>query len=69
MTDKLDPASLTPEMLSKLLSASSGRAISTEQVLVIAEVGNLLSTSGTINLIRYTAFLAGESGEGAAYDE
>jgi len=33
-----------------------------EQVLEVARAGNLLSGDGTINLIQYTAFLAGEVG-------
>ena len=59
MTDKLDPAALSPESLAKLLSASLKRVITTEQVLEIAETGNLLSVDGTINLVQYTAYLAG----------
>ena len=60
MPEKLDPTALTPETLSKLLSASARRIITAEQVTEIAEAGNLLSTEGTINLIHYTAFLLEE---------
>ena len=58
-TEKLDPTSLTPETLAKLLSVSAKRLITPEHVTEIAEDGNLLSTDGTINLIFYTAYLIG----------
>jgi len=60
MTEKINPTALTPEMLAKLLSASVNRPITAEQVLEIAEDGNLLAVDGTINLVKYTAFLLGE---------
>jgi len=59
-TNQLDPTALSPEDLAKLLSASAKRLITTEQVMEIAEEGNLLSTDGLINLIQYTAYLIGE---------
>jgi hypothetical protein len=68
MTEKLDPGNLTPENLARLLSVSAKRLITGEQVRLIAETGNLLSTTGTINLIQYTAFVAGESGEVSLQD-
>ncbi len=58
--EQLNPTALTPETLAKLLSASVKRVITPEQVLEIAEAGNLLSTGGTINLVQYTAYLAAE---------
>ncbi|GHT20180.1 hypothetical protein FACS1894189_9120 [Planctomycetales bacterium] len=58
--DKIDPAALSPQMLAKLLSSAAKRRITEEQVQKIAEAGNLLSLDGTINLVRYTAFLVGE---------
>ena len=61
MTEKIDPTSLTPETLAKLLSVSAKRLITPEQVTEIAEAGNLLSTEGTINLIHYTAFAIQEN--------
>ncbi len=64
MPEKLDPGKLTPETLAKLLSASIKRVITEEQVLEIAEAGNLLSTSGTINLVQYSAYLIGEKYRG-----
>lgn len=57
---KIDPAALSPEMLAKLLSSAAKRRITEEQVQEIAEADNLLSLDGTINRVRYTAFLAGE---------
>ena len=63
-TEKLDPTSLTPETLAKLLSVSAKRLITPEQVTEIAENGNLLSTDGNINLIHFTAFLIQETTNG-----
>ena len=60
MTEKLNPAALLPETLAKLLSASIKRVITEEQVLEIAETGNLLSVDGTINLVQYTASLVSQ---------
>ncbi len=62
--EKLDPTALTPETLAKLLSASIKRVITEEQVLEIAEAGNLLSVDGTTNLVQYSAFLIGEKYRG-----
>jgi hypothetical protein len=58
--ETIDPSSLSPEMLSKLLSVSAKRLITEEQVREIAVAGNLISIDGTINLVRYTSFLTGE---------
>ena len=63
-TDKIDPTALTPETLAKLLSVSAKRLITPEQVTEIAEAGNLLSTDGTVNLIRFTAYLIQENFDG-----
>ena len=63
-TEKLDPTSLTPETLAKLLSVSAKRLITPEQVTEIAENGNLLSTDGKINRIHFTAFLIQETTNG-----
>ncbi len=61
MSKKLDPAKLAPETLALLLT-NAGRCLVTEkQVREIAEAGHLLTTSDTVNLISYTAFLAKES--------
>ena len=63
MSDKLDPAALSPATLALLLTNAGQRLITEEQVRAIAEAGNLLSMTDTINLVQYTAFLAGETGE------
>lgn len=64
MTEKLNPAALMPETLAKLLSASVKRVITEEQVLEIAETGNILSVDGTVNLVQFTAFLIAEKYRG-----
>ena len=56
----LDITAITPSDLAAVLSNSFRRKVTEEQVLEIAEAGNLLATDGTINLIHYTAYLAEE---------
>ena len=57
--EKLDIAALSLNDLAALLSQSLRRPITEEQVREIAEAGNILSDDDTINLIEYSAFLAG----------
>ena len=52
--------SLTPEQVAKILSAAYRRNITEEEVTRIARKGNLVSSDGTIHLIRYGAYLAKE---------
>ncbi len=54
---------LMPEELALLLSRSSRRTISGQDVLEIAETAGIVSATGTINLIEFAAFLARETGE------
>ena len=54
---------LTPEELALLLSRASRRTISGQDVLAIAETAGIVSATGTINLIAFTAFLAKETRE------
>ena len=63
MSEKLDPAALSPATLALLLTNAGQRLITEEQVRCIAEAGNLLSVTDTINLVQYTAYLAAEKGE------
>jgi hypothetical protein len=51
---------MRPADLATVLSSAYRRRITEEQVCEVAKAGNLLSADGTINLIEYTAFLAGE---------
>ena len=60
----LEITAMEPGDLAAVLSNSFRRKVTEEQVLKIAEAGNLLATEGTINLIHYTAYLAGEDGIG-----
>ena len=48
----------------KILSTAYSRCITAEQVRQIAEAGDLLRADGTINLLEYVAFLAGEMANG-----
>ena len=56
----LEITAITPSDLASVLSNAFRRKVTEGQVLEIAEAGNLLSADGTINLIHYTAYLAGE---------
>ena len=56
---------MKPSDLAAVLSNAYRRKVTEEQVFEIAEAGNLLAADGTINLIHYTAYLAGEDGIGS----
>ncbi len=56
----LEITAIKPADVAKVLSNAARRQITEEQILEVAEAGNLLATDGTINLIQYTAFLAEE---------
>ena len=58
--EKLNITAISPSDLATLLSRSLKRPVTEQQVRDIAEAGNLLSEADTINLIEYTAYLAGE---------
>jgi len=63
MSEKIDPTALSPATLALLLTNAGQRLITEEQVRIIAEAGNLLSMTDTINLVQYTAYVAGITGE------
>ena len=58
--DKLNITAISPVDLATLFSRSLRRPVTEQQVRDIAEAGNLLSETDTINLIEYTAYLAQE---------
>ena len=58
--DKLNLTAISPSDLATLFSRSLRRPVTEQQVRDIAEAGNILSETDTINLIEYTAYLAGE---------
>jgi len=60
----LEITAIRPADLAAVLSSAYRRKITEEQVLEVARAGYLLAGDGTINLIEYTAFLAGEVGGG-----
>ena len=61
MSEPIKITALTAEELALLLSRASRKTISGQDVLGIAEKAGIVSASGTINLIAFTAFLAKES--------
>jgi len=60
----VDITAMTPAELAAVLSNAYRRQITEQQVRNVAEAGNLISDNGTVNLIQYTALLAGEVGVG-----
>ena len=62
---RLEITAIRASDLATILSSAYRRKITEEQVLEVARAGNLLADDGTINLIHYTAFLAGEVGVGS----
>ncbi|MCL2624160.1 MAG: hypothetical protein FWD31_10895 [Planctomycetaceae bacterium] len=63
MPEKINPNALAPATLALLLTNAGQRLVTEKQVRTIAEAGNLLSASETINLIQFTAFLAQAEGK------
>ncbi len=61
----LEITAISRSDLATVLSSAFRRKITDEQVLAVANAGNLLSADGTINLIHYTAYLAGKISHGA----
>ena len=61
----LEITRMRPSDLAAVLSSAHRRKITEAQVIEVAKTGNLLAGDGTINLIQYTAFLAGEVGVGS----
>ena len=64
MSNPIKITALTAEELALLLSRASRQPISGQDVLEIARTAGIVSASGTINLIAFTAFLAKESAVG-----
>jgi len=56
--------SLTVADAARVLSSTSGREITEDQVRELAERGGLVASDGTINLIEYVAFLVCEVTKG-----
>jgi Zn-finger domain-containing protein len=52
--------------LARVLAAAYGRRVTAEQVQAIVDAGSLLNADGTVNLLRYVAFLAQEASNAAS---
>lgn len=52
------------DQLVRLLSSASSRKISADDIRIVAENPGITNADGTVNLIAYTAFLAGELSSG-----
>ena len=66
MTEKLQPTALSIENAARLLTAASGRTISTDMISRDTDAGAPLNPDGTINLIHYAAWLAKERAQRGA---
>ena len=60
---RLSIVAVSPVDLARALSAASGRTITEDQVRTIAIDGRLLAADDTINLLKYTAYLAQQEGQ------
>lgn len=58
---QINPLALSPEDLARLLSAAAGRDISREMIAADLAAGAPQNPDGTVNVVHYTAWLAGES--------
>jgi hypothetical protein len=58
--EKLNISALSPGDLATLFSRTLRRPVTEQQVRDIATAGKMLSDNDTINLIEYTAYLAGQ---------
>jgi len=63
-TESLKITALTPGQAAKILSAAYSQRVTEEQVRQVAEAAQILRADGTLSLIDYTAFLAGEATRG-----
>ncbi len=65
MAKSIKITALSPQELAKLLAQAGRKAISPNDVRAIAETAGILAADGTVNLLKYTAFLAQETAGGA----
>ena len=62
---QLNPATLTVEQATRLLSAVSTKAVSSDKLQKDVEDGAPTNEDGTINLVHYAAWLVKEMGRGS----
>lgn len=64
MGESLNIRAMTPEALARLLSAAYRRNITVEQITEIVTEGEILSDSGTVDVLEFAAYLLkGEKNE------
>lgn len=59
--ESIDPTSLTPGQLAKLLTAVAKKPITESQILDRLEAGAPISVGGTIHLVHFTAWLVAQA--------
>ena len=62
--ESLDPQSLSPERLAQLLTAAGRRLVTADMIREDIAAGAPADARGNLNLVHYTAWLAGELGHG-----
>lgn len=62
--ESLKMTALTPGQVARILSGAHGRRVTEDQVRQVAREADLLRADGTLSLIEYTAWLAGEASHG-----
>ena len=65
-TPRLNPAAMAVEDAAKLLTKASGVRVDASQIRQDIEAGALPNDDGTINLVRYAAWLVREMATGGA---
>jgi len=65
-TPRLDPAAMAIDDATKLLTKAGGVRISEPQIIADIEHGAPTNADGTINLVRYAAWLVREMATGGA---
>jgi hypothetical protein len=60
----LNPNALAPADAAKLLTRASGRPVTVDMLAADIAAGAPTNSDGTINLVRYAAWLAREMGRG-----
>lgn len=62
---QLNPMALTPMEAARALSAAGGRSVTVEMIEADVAAGAPTNPDGTINLVRYAAWLVKEMSAGA----
>lgn len=62
--ERLSLTMITPAQAARVLTAARGQRVTEDHVRQVAMYGDLLRADGTMSLVEYAAYLAGESWRG-----